>query len=241
MNQHPEIDSTRIMADLMADPAFRGLADGIPVDDDDPTTPAPSKVGDKLRLDQVRLSHRQRGTRQVMRDTRGAANAAAIIGRLPKPGEVLHIVTDGGYTGADAIPAILTLANAPAAEVIISTLSFSRDNVDLLARLLREKQIRRLVLLANIYFRRTGGNEAIYTYAEQELDPDRAVIVSPRVHAKITLIRTTNGRHITIEASANLRSCQSVEQLTIADDPGLYRFHRQWLRHVVKITQEQNA
>jgi len=241
MNQHPEIDSTRIMADLMADPAFRGLADGIPVDDDDPTTPAPSKVGDKLRLDQVRLSHRQRNRHTVTRDGRGAANCAAIIGRLPKPGEVLHIVTDGSYTGADAIPAILTLADAPAAEVLISTLSFSRANVDLLAQMLLERQIRRLTLLANIYFRRTAGNEAIYTYAEQELDPDRAVIVSPRVHAKIILLRTTAGHHITIEGSANLRSCLSVEQLTITDDPGLYRFHRQWLRHVVKITQEQTA
>jgi hypothetical protein len=230
-----------ILRELLADPAFRGMADAIPVDDDHPTTPAPSKVGDRLRLDQVKLSHRRRNARQVMRDGRGAANAAAVIGRLPKPGEVFHIVTDGSYTGAEVIPAIITLAGAPATEVIVSTLSFSRDNVDLLARLLRERQIRRLVLLANIYFRRTAGNEAIYTYAEQELDPTRATLLSPRVHAKITLLRTTNGRHIVIEGSANLRSCLSVEQLTITDDASTYRFHRRWLMHVARITQEATA
>lgn len=233
--------SSTILRDLLADPAFRGMADAIPVDDDDPATPAPSKVGDRLRLDQVRLSHRRRNARHVTRDGRGAANAAAVIGRLPKPGEVLHIVTDGSYTGAEVIPAILTLAGAPATEVIVSTLSFSRANVDLLARLIQERQIRRLTLLANIYFRRTAGNEAIYSYAEEQLDPTRAMLLSPRVHAKITLIRTTNGRRITIEGSANLRSCLSVEQLTITDDANTYRFHRQWLMHVARITQEATA
>lgn len=43
------------------------------------------------------------------------------------------------------------------------------------------------------------------------------------------MMRLTDGRTITIESSANLRSCKNMEQMTLYGDPGLYSFHTGWI------------
>ena len=124
-------------------------------------------VGNLLRLDQVRTVHRQQVTGRKFEDWRGRDSAVAQLKRLPVAGEIIHAITSGNYRGVDLIPAILKLADAAAVELIVSTLSFSTGNIDVLCRLLDEKQIRRAALVCSVYFRRTS--EAAYTYAVAEL------------------------------------------------------------------------
>ena len=53
-------------------------------------------------------------------------------------------------------------------------------------------------------------------------------------HAKVVLIETTDGRHFVVESSANLRSCSSIEQITVTHDGDLLAFHRQWIDELLR-------
>ena len=194
-------------------------------------------VGNVLRLSEVRTVHRQQVTGRTFEDWRGRDSAVAQLKRLPAAGEIIHAITDGTYRGVDLIPAILKLADAAAVELIVSTLSFSTGNIDVLCRLLDEKQIRRAALVCSVYFRRTS--EAAYTYAVAELSKRNVQVTANRVHAKIILLRTNAGHHIVVESSANLRSCLCTEQVAVSDDRRLYQFHRCWLQHVITQTQQE--
>jgi hypothetical protein len=39
----------------------------------------------------------------------------------------------------------------------------------------------------------------------------------------------TDGRALVVESSANLRSCSSIEQITMTHEAGLLTFHRKWI------------
>lgn len=53
-------------------------------------------------------------------------------------------------------------------------------------------------------------------------------------HAKILLMELTDGRGFTVESSANLRSCSSIEQITMTHDAELLAFHRQWITDIME-------
>lgn len=160
-----------------------------------------------------------------------AKQQAAIdtIKRLPRPGESVHILIPGNFRPADIIPAALRMA-APAvwAELYIVTLSFNRLNVAELGEMLDARKIRRLAIVASRYFR--YHNEALYHLAEAELVHKRKQrILAPQNHAKILAGRLTNGAHIVVEGSANLRACGSLEQMAIHNDRRLFAFHAGWI------------
>lgn len=48
-------------------------------------------------------------------------------------------------------------------------------------------------------------------------------------HAKVMLFEMTDGNCYTVEGSANLRSCSSIEQICITNDRDLLNFHRVWI------------
>ena len=52
-------------------------------------------------------------------------------------------------------------------------------------------------------------------------------------HAKVLLIELTDGRSFTVESSANLRSCSSIEQITMTQDAALTTFHRTWIDEIL--------
>lgn len=193
-------------------------------------------VGELLGLDRVK----KKVVLQTKRSFLGEISATKHLRRLPKSGETLHAITTGEFTGADIIPAMIAMDESAVVECYLTTLSFSRQNVDLLCSLIDKKRVRNLTLLASVYFRRTRGNEEVYLYAAKELQSRKSKVLSARVHAKLILLKTKSGKHFVVETSGNLRSCLCVEQLSISDDAALYRFHRQWIKHVVRITSEAN-
>ena len=56
-----------------------------------------------------------------------------------------------------------------------------------------------------------------------------AKVIVTRSHAKVICLPTTAGDHFVIEGSANLRSSDNTEQITIYNDAGLCAWHAQWL------------
>jgi hypothetical protein len=44
----------------------------------------------------------------------------------------------------------------------------------------------------------------------------------------------TDGRALVVESSANLRSCASIEQITLTADVDLLAFHRAWIDELMR-------
>jgi hypothetical protein len=218
-------------AEMLRDPAFAGFC-SVEIPEARPTTEPSRKVGDVLRLDEIRLQHRQRMKATGYKDAIGTDNAIAIIGKLPKPSEAVHILTDGSYQGAAVIPAILQLAGTNATEVLIATLSFSKANVDTLVELIDRRQIKRMAVLCSTYFR--AGNEDAFGYAVEELGKRKVLVVAARSHMKVTTLAVGRARYV-ITGSANLRSCLAVEQIIITNDNALHGFYRKAITHIMEI------
>ena len=194
---------------------------------------APSGDADKARQLAADAKHVRRTEKAVMLDARRLANALEHIGRLPEPAEAFHLITEKRYSMMHVIPATLHLA-APAtiAYLAIVTLSFSQPNmVDLLA-LLDAGQIGTVDFLYSVYFR--SNNREACEGLTTELGRRGHRVYAGLIHAKILLLELTDGRAYTVESSANLRSCASVEQITLTHDRALLDFHRAWITQIME-------
>jgi hypothetical protein len=175
---------------------------------------------------------RRTPSKRTLIDARQTANAVAHIGRLPAPGESIHLVCAGGYSLYHHIEAVLQIA-APATirYLGICTLGFSKDNLERLIGLLDAGTIGQVDFLYSVYFK--SNEREICERLAHELTTRGQRVLSMRTHAKLLLIELGDGRDCyTIESSANLRSCKNVEQSTFTNDRSLLDFHRQWLNEL---------
>jgi len=168
-------------------------------------------------------------TDRSFRDARQAKTAIEAIQRLPGPTQAIHLAISGRFALFDLIPAALELS-APATieELTVATLGFSKNNIIAIGELLDAGKIGRLTLLCSHYF--AGTSPEIHTLATEELAKRGQSFLSIRNHAKLLCMKFTDGRTITVESSANLRSCKNIEIMTLVGDPGLYDFHVGWIR-----------
>jgi len=171
--------------------------------------------------------------RQILDARRVTAAAECIGGLLPGADQAIHAVISGRFALADLIPAVLELAKpATIAELRITTLGFSKPNIAMLCQLLDGGSIDRLTLVCSHYFKATSG--AIHEYATEELSRrPHCRFLSIRNHAKLLLMRLTDGRMLTVESSANLRSCKNIETLTVIGSPAVHQFHARWIDELV--------
>ena len=192
---------------------------------------------DKARQLSTDRRHVRRTDKAVMLDARRLANVLEHIGRLPERGEAFHLITENRYSMAHVIPATLQLAEpATIHHLTVVTLSFSQPNmVDLLA-MLDSGQIAEVHFLYSCYFR-ANNKDACQQLAEA-LTARGQRVFSGLIHAKLLLIELTDGRTYTVESSANLRSCASVEQLAMIHDRSLYDFHRTWTNEILEGPQK---
>src|SRR5690606_18693929 len=93
-------------------------------------------------------------------------------------------------------------------------------------------QIGRCVFLSSCMFQ--GKERWTNDYLAQGLAERGGRLVVARNHCKLLLARTTDGRHLVSEGSQNLRTCHCWEQLTIADDPALFEWHRAFIEHATE-------
>jgi hypothetical protein len=127
------------------------------------------------------------------------------------------------------VPAVLDLASPARIDALyVATLGFSKNNVAEMADLLDRGIIGRLSLLCSHYFK--GTSKGIYEIAADVMAKRPAArFRSLRTHCKILALRLTDGRTVTIESSANLRSCKNIEQMTVFGHPAVYEFHAGWM------------
>jgi hypothetical protein len=178
---------------------------------------------------------RRRCTKRDAKLRLATSDFAQIIEHLPEPGESVHAITRGNQPLWACVGAVLTLARpATIAEMAVSTLSANATNArDLFARL-DAGEIGRVWFLASDVFAAKCPRE--HTMLNDGLKARCQEYGIARTHAKILAMKLSDGRHVTIESSANCRSCRSIEQLTLFGDPDLLDFHAAWIRRLVEAT-----
>lgn len=159
-----------------------------------------------------------------------AMEAARAIGRLDS-GEHVNMLVSGNFIAGDFIEAYLFENHLVADEIIISTLSMSRENVDSLVNVKKRLAGRMGLIISDYFFahERRDGVEDIITH----LAGDDFFLAVAGIHTKITLIKTQCGMNLVIGGSANLRSSLNVEQITLDNDADLYAFHREWMADIL--------
>ena len=193
-------------------------------------TPADTRkpIGELTDPRTVRKAERRRCLR-----LRREHDAAERIGRLPEPQEDIIIILDGRFHGFDVLAALLDLAGegVTADEVWIGTLGFNRTQTNALAEMLDSGQIKTLRFVVSHMC--TQKNQGEYEYLADTLTSRGQVIADTRNHAKLMLVKLSDGRAIVGHGSLNLRRCNSFEQLVITQDEHLFDFFSTFLQDVI--------
>lgn len=153
---------------------------------------------------------------------RNAKRTAAKINL--EPGFCYFGIIDGSFIFGDLIEALFTQKLIRAYRLDITTLSMSQENIDSLATLLLKGYVKELNLTVSDYFYAHERNQLI-PYIHRELDIDnRFQLAVSGNHTKVTVAKLTNGIHLCIHGSANLRSSGNIEQIMIQDSKEIYDF-----------------
>jgi hypothetical protein len=158
-------------------------------------------------------------------------NVAEILARLPlRPDRALHVITPGNFIFCDLITAIAE--RFPTQRLLISTLSFSKRNADALCKLITDGKVGSVSMLTSNYFAKT--NAAILAHFEQGASKSGGFQIGiARTHAKVTAFQFTDGARLVIETSANLRSSDNIEQVSLFADVPTFDFHAEWIQQVI--------
>ena len=195
--------------------------------------PAPGRP-DKLPLPGAAIGLRQRVTTTTTRrrfyDLKNVPNAVALVRPLPEENETVHALMPGNFAAWDLTPAILQLVGRPAEEACVATLGFNSKNAHHLAELIATGQIRRVTVLASDYFARS--NPGTFNEARASLEALGQRLVSYRNHAKILALDFGEAGAFVVEMSANLRSCNNIEQVALSRSRQLFDFHAGWIRQL---------
>lgn len=154
------------------------------------------------------------------------ANAQVVLPHLPGPGEHTHCALRGDFVPCDLILAMIE-ARGRCPDLLIATLGMSVANADTLASLIARGLVGKLTIVCSHYFREVD-KKTTFRQVKARLEGVATLIVS-RSHAKVWCLPTVNGDSYVVEGSANLRSSDNSEQLTVFNDPDLDAFHREWL------------
>jgi hypothetical protein len=167
--------------------------------------------------------------RRLFYDLSLVPNAVRLIKPLPKKGETIHAIMGGDFHAWDLVPAALDLIGGPIAELYVTTLGFNHRNNQHLCDLISAGAVKTAFVLCSGYFQ--AADRDAYNEAETKLHALGSHIKAVRNHSKIICMAPAKGadRYV-IESSANLRSCNNIEQFALTNDVRLFEFHREWIR-----------
>lgn len=178
----------------------------------------------------TKLTRRDR--KRELLDATAAANAVKELERLPAKGEALHCIMRGNFHFWSIVPAVAELA-APAVieDLHIATLGTNHANTASLCRLIDGGKVRRVWFLASCYLR--DASATIWATLKDELTKRGQRCAAVRNHAKVMLFKLSDGRAYSVEGSANMRSCNNLEQFAMFADEDLRAFHARWIETAI--------
>lgn len=200
---------------------------------DPPEPPADEKrkiAGEATGLDGATQIHREPKKRRLVYDLASAGRAVQALGKLPDEDESFHCIMGGDYHGFDLVIAVRELAGAPIDALHVATLGFNRHNMTHLCEMLDAGDIGAVHLLCSEYF--SAADFETFGFAKLQLSRRGFRCVATRNHAKVLLF-AIGARRFIVESSANLRSCNNLEQFSLFQSAPLYEFHRAWIERVM--------
>ena len=169
-------------------------------------------------------AHRHTPTRRRAEDHRARGALAGQLDPLPAEGETVHLVLPGGIALGDVLWSVVDGTRLPR-PLTVSTLGFGRRWIAGLIDRLRDGRITSGVVVCSNYFRKSDPTE--FADAAAALAPWPCRLVDARTHAKIAVFGPYS-----LEGSANLRSCRSIENVAVTHDENLARFHAKWIHQL---------
>lgn len=157
---------------------------------------------------------------------------------LPEKDEAIFAIISGNFIMGDFFEAFLRETGLIAEEIIFSTLALNRENVDSMENILKymiTTDGKMALIVSAFWASRQGFKKQGLNYITENLIPyDGFYFAIAGIHTKITLIKTTCGRHFVFSGSANLQSSGNVEQIEIIDSEILYNWNREtWIAKVI--------
>jgi len=138
----------------------------------------------------------------------------------------------GNYTGWSLVPAVLQLvAGDHLLELKIATLGFNRRIARDLLKLIDAGRIENGSLICSSFYR--SHDQDVYAWIAAELSARGFDVACTRCHAKVLLMHTSADHWLVVEGSANLRSCNNIEQFALFNDREVYQFHAGWMQEVL--------
>lgn len=195
--------------------------------------PVPSQTFERRRKkgDMVALDRRR--AKKLIRPE----NAAILVDHLPESEwDRTHAVVCGDFIFGDFIAQVLDKLG-PCPRLDIATLSMSAANAQMLGATLQSGRVRGMRVVLSHYFRAT--NPEVIKAIEEHLAPAGCEIIIGRCHCKLALFDYPS-QPLVFESSANLRSSNCMEQVTILCDRELLDFHRGIMDTLAAIEGEGN-
>lgn len=186
-------------------------------------------IGSKFGGREFARAHREKVRKVVTFDARKVKCASDTIRSMPAPGESIHVIVGQSFAGFDLLPSFLDLTGAKRFDQLyMTTLGFSRDNLAQLELMIDAGKItaKNLRILCGDFFRRA--DSGIWDVGKLLAKERGFTFKSYRNHTKLILASIAGKRYV-VESSANLRSCQNIEQFTITQSPELFAFHAEWI------------
>lgn len=161
-------------------------------------------------------------------------NARTVLANLPQPGDHTHCLLRGDFILGDIIPLLLAGAHCP--HLRIATLGMSVHNAETMANLRETGLVDQITILTSLYFREVNKDETFKTVMDRLAGFAKMVVA--RSHVKVILAPTADA-HWVMEASANLRSSDNLELLTIFNDQEIHDWHAAWIDELAAIENHQ--
>lgn len=135
----------------------------------------------------------------------------------------IYALIDGSFIFGDWIEAFL-VKNQRKAKITLSTLSLSQENIDSFINLINAGYISELnIIVSDYFFANEKHNLVRYMFEYLDID-DVFQLAVCRTHTKITLIEFDEFKYV-VSGSANLRSSDNLEQISIEENADLYDFN----------------
>ncbi len=170
--------------------------------------------------------------------TASLKSADDILAILPGSGETLHALMTGRFDLMHPIVALVGKLGR-CDSLCIATLSYNGKNLTEMIGLLDSEAVGSLTLLCSAFFR--DHNTELWQETLSEFRERGQRAAAARSHAKIVTLATADGRKLSIEGSANLRTNSNREQFALTDDAAVHDWHTTWITDLVAAREGENV
>lgn len=171
------------------------------------------------------VDHKRETAKRLRQET-----ADELVGRLPRPGEAYHIVSNGSFDYWNLVVAITRMLGRPVETFRASTWTMNRQNVRELLGMIDDGTLREVGFLTGIYFKRR--ETAVYANLMEGLTNRGHRLRCLENHAKVAVLIAPPD-FIVLEGSANFTANPRIEQNIIANCQTLAEFHLAWMNEIL--------